>query len=99
MKGFFAVIVLLLVGTVCFGFYRGWFGVSSENADHKSTVTFSVDQDKLQADEEAAKKKVHDLGHKVKEATGKQTGTVKEEDKDNVPDAGHKVKEKTGDRE
>jgi hypothetical protein len=98
MKGFCAFVVLLLIAIVGFGFYRDWFHISSENEDHKSNLTISVDKGKINEDEQKAKDKVHDLGHKVKEETGKRTGTDKDEDKDKVQDSGQKVKEKTGDR-
>ena len=96
MRGLIAFVVVLLVAIGCLGFYRGWFAFSSENAEHKSHMTLTVDQDKIQADEKTAKEKVQNLGHKVKDETGKAPGTTKEEDKDKVPDAQHKVKEKTG---
>ena len=78
MKGLFAFAVVLLIAIVGFGFCRGWFHVSSENEDQKSNVTFSMDKEKINADEQTAKDKVQDLGHKVKEETGKRTGTDKD---------------------
>jgi hypothetical protein len=81
MKGFLAVIVLLVVCVAAFGFYQGWFTMSTDNTDHKSNVTFSVDQDKFKADEEKAKEKVQDLGHKVKEKTGDRTDKVEEKER------------------
>src|SRR5438445_6514012 len=60
MKGFLAVIVLLVVCVAAFGFYQGWFKMSTDNTDHKSNVTFWVDQDKFKADEEKAKEKIQD---------------------------------------
>jgi predicted negative regulator of RcsB-dependent stress response len=78
MKGLLVVLFLLVVGIVGFGFYQGWFHLSTDNADHKSNVKFSVDQDKIQEDEKKAKGKVQDFGQKVKEKTGTQTDKVKE---------------------
>jgi predicted negative regulator of RcsB-dependent stress response len=78
MKGLVVVLVFLVVGIVAFGFYQGWFHLSTDHADHKSNVTFSVDQDRIQADEKKAKEKVQDFGHTVKERTGTQTDKVKE---------------------
>jgi hypothetical protein len=60
MKFLLVVAVLVLVGIAAFGFYRGWFQVSTADADHKSNVTFSVDQDKLRDDEQ----KLKDMSHK-----------------------------------
>ena len=79
MKGLLTVIVLLVLGIAAFGFYQGWFKMSTDNTDHKSNVTFSVDQDKFKADEEKAKEKVQDFGHKAKEKTGDRTDKVEQE--------------------
>jgi hypothetical protein len=78
MKGFLVLLVLLVVGIACFGFYQGWFSLSTDNTDNKSNVTFTVDQDRIHEDEAKAKDKMHDLGQKVKEKTGTQTDKSKE---------------------
>ena len=59
MKNLLAVLALIIVGIAAFGFYRGWFEVSTVDAEHKSNVTFSVDQDKVHGDEQ----KLKALGH------------------------------------
>jgi predicted negative regulator of RcsB-dependent stress response len=79
MRGLLCVLVLIVVGIAGFGLYRGWFSFATENADHKPSVTFSMDQDKVQADEEKVKDKVHEFGKTVKEKTAKQADTVIEE--------------------
>ncbi len=76
MKGLLVVFALVLVGVAAFGFYQGWFQVSSESADHKPKVTIAVDQDKLQEDKEKVEAKVRDLGHKTKGTTGNLTTQV-----------------------
>jgi len=40
--------ILLLVGIAGLGFYQGWFKLSSDKGDQKSSVTFSVDENKMQ---------------------------------------------------
>ena len=70
MRFLFLVAVVLLVGLAALGFYRGWFGLSTNNADHKPSATITVDKDKIHADEEMAKEKVQELGQKVKGKTG-----------------------------
>ena len=69
MKTLFGVIVLLLVGIAALGFYRGWFHFSTNSAEQKSSATFTVDQDKLHADEGKARDAVEEFGHKAKEKT------------------------------
>jgi hypothetical protein len=80
MKGLLVVLVLLLIGIAGLGFYRAWFDLSSDNADHKSNVTFTLDQDKFKKDENLAKEKVQGLLQKTKEKAGDRTDTVKEQD-------------------
>jgi hypothetical protein len=81
MKGLLAVLVLLLIVIAGFGFYRGWFSLSTATADHKSNVTFSVDQDKFQKDEAKAKEKVQGLGHKAKETNSDRTDKVEDQER------------------
>lgn len=69
MKTVLAVVVLLVVFIGILGFYRGWFGVSTDNSDQKPSATITVDQNKIQEDEDKAKDKVQEFGHKAKEAT------------------------------
>jgi len=85
MKGFLVLLVLLALGIVGFGFYRGWFSMATENTDHKPKVSFSMDQDKIKEDEEKVKDKVHDLGHKAKDTTGAKTDKVQEKEPDRQP--------------
>ena len=73
MKTLVVVIVLLLLGIAGFGFYRGWFRLSTNNTDNKVNTTITVDKDKIRADEETTKEKVQAFGHKAKEQTGDQT--------------------------
>ena len=58
MKKLMFVVVLLLAGIAGLGFYRGWFSLSTENADHKPSATITVDKDKIQQDKNDVKKKV-----------------------------------------
>lgn len=81
MKGFLFVCVLLVAGVVGLGFYQGWFHLSTDNADDKSNVTLTVDQDKIKKDEEKAKEKIQDLGHQVKEKTTARTEKAKDEER------------------
>jgi hypothetical protein len=63
MRRLLVVLVLLVVGIVCLGFYQGWFHVSTHTTDNKVNTTITVDKDKIHADEEKAKEKVQGLGH------------------------------------
>ncbi len=64
MRSFSLIIVVLLVGVGCLGFYLGWFHLGTESSDGKTHVTFTVDQEKIKADESAAVDKVQSVGKK-----------------------------------
>jgi hypothetical protein len=59
---FLIVMLLIVVGVVGLGFYRGWFHVSSDRSAEKSNVTLTVDKDKVKQDAKDAKEKVHSAG-------------------------------------
>jgi len=59
MKALLFVVVLFLVGIAGLGFYRNWFNISTSSTDQKPSATFTVDKDKIHADEQAAKDEVH----------------------------------------
>jgi hypothetical protein len=61
------VIVLVGVGVVGLGFYRGWFRLGSDNADGKSNITLSMDGKKIQEDGKKALANVKDAGSDLKE--------------------------------
>ena len=62
------------------GFYRGWFRLSADSTDQNSSATFTVDQDKINADGDKAKESVQAFGDKTKEAVGGDTEKVTPED-------------------
>jgi len=61
---FVILVILIIGGVVGVGFYRGWFHVTSESPADKSSVTLTVDKDKIQQDKDHAREKVQDLKHK-----------------------------------
>jgi len=78
MKTLLVVAALLLVGIGVFGFYQGWFHLSTNSTDANPSATITVDKDKIHADEEKAKDTVQGLGQDVKEETGDLTEKVKQ---------------------
>jgi hypothetical protein len=76
MRRLLVVLVLLVVVAVGVGYYQGWFTFSRGGTDGKPNATFTVDQEKIKADAEAAKKKVQGFGQKAN--AGEEAGTVKE---------------------
>jgi hypothetical protein len=67
MRRLLLVLVLLVAGVVGLGFYRGWFHLSTGEADGKSNIPVTVDRDKIEQDKEKAKEKVHEVEQQVKE--------------------------------
>ena len=61
---FVILVILIIGGVVGVGIYRGWFHVTSESPADKSSVTLTVDKDKIQQDKDHAREKVQDLKHK-----------------------------------
>jgi len=74
------VLLLIVAGVLGVGLYQRWFHFGSTSAGGESTITFTVDKDKIHEDEQSAVKKVQGLGHPVKdEAAGpaeKSNGTT-----------------------
>jgi hypothetical protein len=58
----FLVVLALIVGAI--GYYRGWFHAESQATSGQSTITVTVDKDKVTQDKDAAQQKVQDLEHK-----------------------------------
>ena len=57
MKRFISFVVFLVVLTICVGFFRGWFSLSTnkELLGNKIDVNFKVDRDKINDDATALK--------------------------------------------
>ena len=54
MRVLLVIVVLLIVGIVGLGFYRGWFQISTDrnNAEQEIRTTFTVDEEKIQENKE-----------------------------------------------
>ena len=64
MRKLLVVLVVLAVGVIAFGFYRGWFALSSPEAvagSHEVNVNLATDTDKMQADVKIVKDKAEEL--------------------------------------
>lgn len=69
MNRFVTSALILLVCVVAFGFYRGWFTLSSkpEAGSNKVDVNLTMDKDKIEQDAETVKEKTQEFVGKVKE--------------------------------
>ena len=68
MKKFLMVLFLLLLCAVGFGFYRGWFALSSPSSNTESNnvnINLKVDPDKMKADATTVKEKTIELKSEV----------------------------------
>ena len=68
MKALLIVFVLLVVGVVGLGFFRGWFSFTSDSGDAKSNITLTVDQNKFQEDRKAVVENVQGMERRAKDA-------------------------------
>jgi len=63
-RSIISVLLVVLICIVAVGFYRGWFTVSSRNADagsNKVNVSLTVDKGKMQEDAAMVKNKATEL--------------------------------------
>ena len=63
-RTFIRVLVVLALCVVGFGFYRGWFALSSPSSgtgSNQVNVNLTVDPDKVKADAESVKQKTTEL--------------------------------------
>jgi hypothetical protein len=68
MRRLLSTIVLLAALVAGFGWYRGWFDVTTSHADDgKPTLNVTVDKDKIHDDKVKVKETVKDVAHEVKE--------------------------------
>jgi hypothetical protein len=60
MRKLLFVLLLLVVGVVALGFYRGWFSseITHDPESGRNGVQFEVDQNKIKPDVEKAKEKI-----------------------------------------
>jgi hypothetical protein len=61
---FLIVLLLVVLSVGALGLYRGWFHLASDSGSEKSTVTVTVDKDKIHQDKDDAQNKVQDLKQK-----------------------------------
>jgi hypothetical protein len=67
MRGWFFVLVLLVVGVGALGYYQGWFNFSTAKTEKGVNVNVSVDKEKMGADKERAKEKLGQFTGQIKE--------------------------------
>jgi len=54
MNRFIVVVVLILICVAGLGYYLKWFRVESTGANGEKSITLTIDQKKIQADEKKA---------------------------------------------
>lgn len=70
----FPVLIVLVLLVIGFGFYRGWFALSSSNADKgskKVNVNLTMDGDKIENDAQTVKDKATELTGSVSDQSTK----------------------------
>lgn len=61
MRKTLGTLVMILLVVACVGFYRGWFGVSTEDQPGETNVELRIDKAKIKQDAEAASEKAREL--------------------------------------
>lgn len=85
MKGFIIGVVVLGICVIGFGFYRGWFVLSSptpQDGSNKVNVNMATDKDKIQEDVDTVKDKASDL---TGNSDDEKPNTVEQPDKEAEP--------------
>jgi len=72
------VFVLLVVGIAGFGYYRGWFAISTNSSDKEPSATVTVNKEKFHEDEQRARDDVQGFGQEAKKKISDQDGKTKE---------------------
>lgn len=70
MRKLFAVLIVLAICVVGFGFYRGWFALSSPSptaGSNEVNINLAADPDKMKEDAETIKDKAAELTGNVTE--------------------------------
>jgi hypothetical protein len=72
MRRLMSVIISLAILLIGVGFYRGWFALSSTDADpgHKTNVNLTVDEDKMREDAATVSRRTGEIKDDV---IGKET--------------------------
>ena len=77
MRFLMFVLVLVAVGIAGFGYYRGWFAVSTNSAGPTPSATVTVDKAKFREDEQKARDDVQAFGQEAKKKIGDRDGNSK----------------------
>jgi hypothetical protein len=64
---FLILFILIAIGVLSLGAYRGWFNVASDSTAGTSNLTVTVDKAKVKQDANMAKETAKDLEHRVQD--------------------------------
>ena len=78
MRSLMFVVVFLVVGIAGFGYYRGWFAVSTNSTDQQPSATITVDKNKFHEDEQKARDGIQGYGQEAKKKIGDVGGKATE---------------------
>ena len=80
MKSLLTMVFVLLLCVIGFGFYQGWFAVSSPSpkaGSHEVNLNLSVDRDKIKADTDTVMNKAEEIAGQAKEGASELVGQDK----------------------
>jgi hypothetical protein len=61
MRGLLFVLLLLVIGLIALGFYRGWFDFSTTRDNAGTNIKLRIDEKKIESDTAKAKDKVREI--------------------------------------
>lgn len=61
MRKFLGTLVILAMIVAGVGFYRGWFGVSTDDQPGETNVELKIDKDRIKQDAAAASEKAREM--------------------------------------
>lgn len=85
MRNFFAVLVVLAICVVGFGFYRGWFALSSPPDGDQVNINLATDTGKMKDDATAVKDKAAELTGNVADGAAEPAERTPEQEQPNQP--------------
>ena len=85
MRNLFAVVVVLAVCVAGFGFYRGWFALSSPAGGDEVNINLATDTGKMKDDATAVKDKAAELTGNVTDGPAEPAERTPEQEQPNQP--------------
>lgn len=61
MRKFLGTLVILALIVAAVGYFRGWYGISTDDRPGQTNIEMTIDKDKIKQDAEAARQKAREF--------------------------------------